>query len=83
MKIRADCATHGPAADLEPSHACMMMQRVTRNSSNPGQLKQQRKTRLNINSEATQRNKRVKNDHIRQHVQKMLESSVRVGPNCD
>ena len=60
VKIREDCAAHGPAADLEPSHACMMMQRVTRNSSNPGQLKQQRKTRLNINFEATQGNKRDK-----------------------
>ena len=60
VKIRADCAVHGPGAYLEPNHARMMMQSAARNSSGPRQLKLQRETRFNIKSEATQGKNEIK-----------------------
>ena len=77
------CAVHGPGADLEPSHARMMMQRAARNSSGPRQLKQQLETRFNIKSEATQGKNEIKNDQIRHQNTEMQESSDPVGPSCD
>ena len=84
VKIRADCAVHGPGAHLEPSHARMMMQRAARNSSGPRQLKQQRETRFNIKSEATQgKNEIKKNDQIRHQNTELQESSDPMDPSCD